>query len=247
MALWAVADSVAQGAALMTGTRVLPTRVLGAAWPRHFNRPMAEALDANIRRVGMPAWSVDDQAFARAVQRTAGAPESGLLTRVSAMEPAVDPAHNLGGPSDDIGDVSWNVPTVPLYYPANVPGLPGHHWASAMAMATPLAHKGAIAGAKAEALTLLDLLLRPALVDSARRYFERQTTVTRYQPLIRPGDQPPIELNRETAQRYRPLLRPFYYSASRFPTYLRQLGVRYPVLPDSAGACAVRPRPLTER
>ena len=30
-ALWAVADSVAQGAALMTGTRLLPTRVLGAA------------------------------------------------------------------------------------------------------------------------------------------------------------------------------------------------------------------------
>jgi aminobenzoyl-glutamate utilization protein B len=246
-ALWAVADSVAQGAALMTGTRVLPTRVLGAAWPRHFNRPLAEALDANIRRVGMPSWTGDDQAFARAVQRTAGAPESGLLTRVSAREPAVDPAHNLGGPSDDIGDVSWNVPTVPLYYPANVPGLPGHHWASAMAMATPLAHKGAIAGAKAEALTLLDLLLRPALVDSARRYFERQTSVTRYQPLIRPGDAPPIELNRETDQRYRPLLRPFYYSASRFPSYLQQLGVRYPVLPDAAGSCAVRPRPLTDR
>jgi aminobenzoyl-glutamate utilization protein B len=246
-ALWAVADSVAQGAALMTGTQLLPTRVLGAAWPRHFNRPLAEAVDANIRRVGMPVWSKQDQAFARAVQRAAGGSEFGLLTRVSPMEPPVDPQRNLGGPSDDIGDVSWTVPTVPLYYPANVPGLPGHHWASAMAMATPLAHKGSLAGARAEALTLLDLLLRPALVDSARRYFERQTSETRYQPLIRPGDPPPIELNRDADERFRPLLRPFYYAPSRYPTYLQQLGVRYPVLPDSGGSCAVRPRPLPER
>ena len=195
----------------------------------------------------MPAWSEDDQTFARAVQRAAGSSEIGLLTRVSAMEPAVDPQRNPGGPSDDIGDVSWTVPTVPLYYPANVPGLPGHHWASTMAMATPLAHKGSLAGAKAEALTLIDLLLRPALVDSARRYFERQTAVTHYQPLIRPGDPPPIELNREADERYRPLLRPFYYAPERFPTYLQQLGVRYPVLPDSSGACAVRPRALPRR
>ena len=30
-----------------------------------------------------------------------------------------------GGGSDDIGDVSWNVPTVTLSYPANIPGRPG--------------------------------------------------------------------------------------------------------------------------
>jgi aminobenzoyl-glutamate utilization protein B len=246
-ALWAVADSVAQGAALMTGTRLLPTRVLGAAWPRHFNRPLAEALDRNIRRVGMPVWSAGDQAFARAVQHAAGVAESGLPARVSALELPVSPAHNLGGPSDDIGDVSWSVPTVALYYPANVPGLPGHHWASAMAMATPLAHKGALAGAKAAALTLLDLLLRPALVDSARVYFERQTSEIRYHPLIRPDDPPPVELNREIDQRYRPAMRRFYYDAARYPSYLQQLGVRYPSLPDSGGTCAVRPRPLPGR
>ena len=32
--LWAVADSVAAGAALMTGTTLLPTRIVGSAWPR---------------------------------------------------------------------------------------------------------------------------------------------------------------------------------------------------------------------
>jgi aminobenzoyl-glutamate utilization protein B len=243
-ALWAVADSVAEGAALMTGTTLLPTRVLGAAWPRHFNRPMAEAMAANIKRVGMPAWTPDDQAFARAVQRAVGQPDSGLKRTVDSLNPPVDPARNMGGPSDDIGDVSWTVPTVVLYYPANVDGLPGHHWSSAMAMATPIAHKGSVAGAKAAAMTMLDVLLRPALVDSARTYFrDVQTRDVKYKPLIRPDDQPPIELNREILERYRPAMRAYYYDAKRHRTYLEQLGIAYPVLPDSGGACRVSLRP----
>lgn len=245
-ALWAVADSVAEGAALMTGTTRLPTQVLGAAWPRHFNRPVAEALARNIGRVGMPEWTADDEAFARAVQRTAGQTDSGLETSVDSLDPPVPPGRNLGGPSDDIGDVSWTVPTVVLHYPANVGGLPGHHWSSAMAMATPIAHKGSVAGAKAAAMTLLDLLLRPALVDSARGYFhEVQTKEVRYRPLIRPDDQPPIELNREILERYRPAMRGYYYDAKRHRTYLDQLGVEYPVLPDSGGACRVTLRRRT--
>jgi aminobenzoyl-glutamate utilization protein B len=246
-ALWAVADSVAEGAALMTGTTLLPSRVLGAAWPRHYNRPVAEAMARNIERVGMPRWTADDQAFARAVQRAVGQPDSGLKTKVDSIDPPVPPARNLGGPSDDIGDVSWTVPTVVLHYPANVDGLPGHHWSSAMAMATPIAHKGSVAGAKAAAMTLLDLLLRPALVDSARGYFrEVQTREVKYRPLIRPDDQPPIELNREILERYRPAMRAYYFEAKRYRTYLDQLGVEYPVLPDSGGACRVTVRPRSE-
>ena len=242
-AMWAVADSIAEGAALMTGTTLLPTRVLGTAWPRHFNRPMARAMDANIRRVGMPAWSEDDQRFARAVQRAAGAADSGLRTTVDTLMLPMDPARNLGGPSDDIGDVSWTAPTVVLYYPANVTGLPGHSWADAMAMATPIAHKGSVAGAKVQAMTLLDLLLQPGLLDSAGSYFrDVQTRKETYRPLLRPGDTPPIELNREILERYRPAMRRYYYDPRRYRTYLEQLGVTYPVLPDSGGACRVSVR-----
>jgi aminobenzoyl-glutamate utilization protein B len=237
-AVWAVADSVAQGAALMTGTTLLPTRVLGASWPRHFNRPAATAMAANIAKVGMPAWTEADQNFARAVQRAVQAAGSGLSKQPDSLHGPVDPARNQGGPSDDIGDVSWNLPTVVLYFPSNIAGLPGHHWAEAMAMATPLAHKGAVAGAKAQAMTMLDLLLRPALVDSAWSYFrDVQTRTVKYQPLLRPEDEPPLELNREILERYRPAMRKYYYDAGKYPTYLVQLGVKYPVLPDSAGAC----------
>ena len=66
-----------QGAAMMTDTTLLPTRVLGSAWPRHFNRAIAEVTHANIQKVGMPEWSEDDQAFARAVQKELGVERAG--------------------------------------------------------------------------------------------------------------------------------------------------------------------------
>jgi len=43
--LWAIGDAMAKGAAMMTGTELLPTRVLGSAWPQHFNKAVAEALN----------------------------------------------------------------------------------------------------------------------------------------------------------------------------------------------------------
>ena len=57
------------------------------------------------------------------------------------------------------------MPTVTLRYPSNIPGLPGHNWANAISMATPIAHKGVTAGAKVQAMTMLDLLTKPELVD----------------------------------------------------------------------------------
>jgi aminobenzoyl-glutamate utilization protein B len=243
--LWATADSVAQGAALMTGTTLLPTKVRGAAWPRHFNRPLAEALNANIQRVGMPAWAPEDQALAKATQRLVAQPDTGLYLQPDSIREPVAPEDNLGGFSDDIGDVSWNVPTVMLGYPSNIDGLPGHHWSSAIAMATPIAHKGAVVGAKAQAMTILDVLLQPGLVDSAWAYFRNvQTKTVKYQPILRAEDQPPVELNRAAVDRYRPLMRPYYYEPEKYPTYLDQLGIRYPGLPAREGTCNVRRRAL---
>jgi len=230
--LWEIGNQIARGATLMTGTTLDTMQVLGAAWPRHFNRPVALAMHDNIRRVGLPRWDAADQTLARAVQRELGnARTPGLDTVLARIDSGVPPEENRGGGSDDIGDVSWVVPTITLRYPANIPGLPGHHWSSAIAMATPIAHKGSTAGAKATAMTMLDLFTRPALVDSAWSYFrDVQTRDVKYEPLIRPGDQPPVHMNARTMQRYRPEMRKFYYDPTRYRTYLEQLGITYPTV-----------------
>ena len=100
--------------------------------------------------------------MAKAVQRMMSQPDSGLHTTVPPLRSPEEAAKaSTGTGSDDIGDVTWNVPSVTLYYPANIPGTPGHNWADAIAMATPIAHKGVVAGAKVQAMTLLDLMLQP--------------------------------------------------------------------------------------
>jgi len=228
--LWATGDAVAKGAALMTGTELLPTRVLGSAWPQHFNKAVAEAAFANITRVGLPQWSDDDQTLARALQKELGSRETGLTTKPAAK--LQGPAEtNTGGGSDDIGDISWNVPTITLRYPSNIPGLPGHNWANAISMATPIAHKGVTAGAKVQAMTMIDLLTKPALVQEAWDYFRNvQTKETKYEPLIRPDDRPAIELNKGTMDKYREQMKKYYYDPTKYKTYLEQLGIAYPTV-----------------
>src|SRR5215467_15346950 len=159
--LWDIGDKMAQGAGMMTNT-TFTSRVLGSAWPAHFNRPIAEDMYENIKQVGLPTWSDDDQKLAKALQKELKVKEEGLAVKLSDLK-GTDDDTRMGGGSDDIGDISWNVPTVTLNYPSNIPNLPGHNWANAISMATPIAHKGATAGAKVQAMTLLDLYLKPSV------------------------------------------------------------------------------------
>ncbi len=229
--MWAIGDKIAQGAAMMTDTVLQPTRVLGSAWPQHFNKVVAETAYANIQKVGLPAWSDDDQKLAKALQKELKARENGLATELDKLSGPVADEDNRGGGSDDIGDISWTVPTITLRYPSNIPGLPGHNWANAISMATPIAHKGVVAGAKVQAMTMLDLLLKPELVQQAWDYYKNvQTKDQQYEPLIRPEDKPAIWLNKQIMDKYRPEMKKYYYDPTKYKTYLEQLGIKYPTV-----------------
>ena len=229
--LWNIGEQIAAGAALMTGTEVR-SRVLGAAYPMHSNKTLAEAMHANIQQVGMPEWSDADQRMARAVQRMLGTEESGLSTELDEElrgREATPVREQRGGYSDDIGDIMWKVPTVTLGFPANISGGQGHNWNKAIAMATPIAHKGATAGAKVHAMTVLDLLLTPSVLEGAWDYFNNvQTKDQQYVSLLRPQDEPAIWLNKEIMERFKPELQQYYYDPSTYDSYLEQLGIEYP-------------------
>lgn len=243
--LWAIGDSVAQGAAMMTGTTLEPVRVLGSAWPNHHNKPIALAMLENVKQVGMPKWSADDQRFAKALQTEMQVKVEGLDSTVSDTLQTPPKMENMkGGGSDDIGDVTWTLPSVTLGFPSNVPGLPGHNWTDAIAMATPVAHQGATAGAKAMAMTMLDILLTPKLIADAWDYFKNvQTKDVKYQPLIRPDDRPATHLNAGILGKYRDQLRPFYYDPTKYGTYLEQLGIKYPTVRAPDGTCGPKAVP----
>lgn len=233
LAMFEDAKKKAGAAAMMTGTQLDTIMMLGSGWSGHFSRPVAEDMYANIKRVGMPKWDEKDQTLAKGTQRELGARETGLLEgdRGLSISGGAIEAQRTGGGSDDIGDVSWVVPTITLNYPSNIPGLPGHHWANAISMATPIAHKGVVAGAKVQAMTMLDILLQPQLVKDAWDYFTNvETKDVKYKSFFAATDQPPIYLNKERMEKYRPLMKQFYYDPKKYPTYLDQLGIKYPTV-----------------
>ncbi len=232
--------TMAEAAAMMTGTTVTE-RVLGAAWPPNDSKPLAELMHENILEVGLPEWSEADQNLARAVQRELGVLgerdffgqlADGLPTEITSEE-AIAFEQGMGGGSDDIAEVSWNVPTVRLWYPGNIPGTIAHHWSSSISMATPIAHEGANYAARVIAMTMIDLLTDPARVEEAWTYF-REVTAKDYpwRSLIPEGTTPPVHMNADKMARYRPQLEALRYDPTRFDTYLEQLGIEYPTVRD---------------
>ena len=233
--MWDIGNRISQAAAAMTDTTAA-SRLLGSAWPQHFNQAVGEAMYSNIQSVGLPQWSADDERLALALQRELKVPEVGLAKKIEPQRGAekIPDEQKLFGGSDDIGDVSWNVPTVTLGYPANFAAGPGHSWANAVAMATPIAHKGVTAGAKVQAMTVLDLVMRPELVSAAWAYFKNvQNKDRKYTALIRPGDVPAVWMNEQTMAKYRPAMRKYYYDPTKYKTYLEQLGITYPTVRDA--------------
>ncbi len=234
MEVYERANKMAEGAALMTNTK-MSKKILGSAWPRHFNQVIAETMYENIKDVGLPKWSEADNQLAHALQKEVNSPkQEGLSTELSDLGlPVKNP---ISGGSDDIGDISWKLPTVTLRFPSNIPGLQGHHWSNAVAMATPIAHKGVVAGSKVVAMTMLDFLTQPKLVDDAWTYFrEEQRMEMEYIPMVNEDDTPAIYLNTEIMQEFRPQLEKFYYDETKYNTYLEQLGVTYPTIKVEAG------------
>ena len=234
MEVYERANKMAEGAALMTNTK-MTKKVLGSAWPRHFNQVVAETMYENIKEVGLPEWSEADNALANALQKEVNSPrQEGLATELSDLGlPVKNP---VSGGSDDIGDISWKLPTVTLRFPSNIPGLQGHHWSNAVAMATPIAHKGVIAGSKVVAMTLIDFLMDKQLVDDAWTYFrEEQGMEMEYVPMVTEEDSPAIYLNTEIMDEFRPQLEKFYYDETKYDSYLEQLGVSYPTVKVETG------------
>jgi aminobenzoyl-glutamate utilization protein B len=227
---FATGNKIAEAAAMMSDTTVT-RQIVGTAAPRYFNKPMAEAAAANMAKVGLPQWDAADQALAHAVQKSvASDKQQGLDTKLTGLEPPVEKPESGG--SDDIGDISWIMPTITINYPSNIPGLPGHHWANAISMATPIAHKGVVAGSKVMAMTLVDLFVDPALLPAAKTFFKDvQTKDQKYQPVLTAADKPMISLNTGIMAEFRPAMSKFYYDEKKYPSYLDQLGIKWPSVP----------------
>jgi len=111
---------IAAGAARMTRTEHEVFLVTGVH-PYTLVRPLQEAMQANLERVGPPDFSEEDQRFARELQAFLDVETSGLNDTINPL--AAIPLM-AGGGSSDVAEVSYIAPTVEFTVtPAGARGL----------------------------------------------------------------------------------------------------------------------------
>lgn len=194
----------AKAAALATETELAEVRILSAVHQRHANKALAELFQRNIELVGLPEWSEEEEAFARALQKELGVEERGMPKKISPLrEPR---GAEIGGGSSDVGDVSLVAPLATIRFPGQVPGAIGHHWSSVACNYGSTAWKGLNAGAKAMAASAIDLLIKPQELKKIRDEFEAYSKTHPYKSFLPPEAKPPLDLNEELMKKWRPLL-----------------------------------------
>jgi aminobenzoyl-glutamate utilization protein B len=176
---------VADGAALMAGVTGKVT-VQAGDYEILVNEAGERLLDANLRWLGPIAYSSEEDAFARALQKAAGVEPTGMDTSVGPLE-----GQEKEGGSTDVGDVSWNVPTLHVSVVTAPRGVPWHAWPVVAAGGMSIGHKGMILAAKTLAATMVDLLDDPASLAAVRAEFAAKTKGFVYEPFI-PDGPPPV-------------------------------------------------------
>ena len=166
--LYARIRKIAEGAALMTGTQAA-VHLQGGDWEQLLNGPGAKLIDANLRWIGSPTYTADEDAFAKKIQVATNVPAVGMERKIRAL----DDQEPEGG-STDVGDVSWVVPTLTLTVATAPKAAPWHAWPVVATGGMSIGHKGMIVASKTLAATMVDLYENPVALREVRADFEKQ-------------------------------------------------------------------------
>ncbi|MGB7297608.1 MAG: amidohydrolase [Candidatus Aminicenantales bacterium] len=155
---------VIDGAAKMTGT-TYKVHFKSGVHETLANRAGSEVVYSNFLLIGVPAFTEEEQSFAREIQKNIGVEEKGLGTKI---EPFSHPEKSWGSGSTDVAEVSWLTPTTSLGVAFTPIGTPGHHWAAVACGGMSIGHKCLATAAKVMAASCLDFLSQPETIQKMR-------------------------------------------------------------------------------
>lgn len=155
---------VIEGAAKMSGT-TYKIHFKSGVHETLANRAGGEVVYSNLLLVGAPAFSNEEQAFAKAIQKDLGLEDKGLTAKI---EPFSLPEKSWGSGSTDVAEVSWLTPTTDLSVAFTPLGTPGHHWSAVACSGTSIAHKCLAVASKVMAASCLDFLAQPDVIKKMR-------------------------------------------------------------------------------
>ena len=200
--------NVAEGAALMTETKVNVT-LLGGSTNLLPNETLEELLYEKMTEIGAPQFTENDLKFAQQIRKTfpenyfdnalAVLPQDGRpffeQLRDKEFCDAISPIFGRGitlGGSTDVGDVSYVTPLAEFGTSCVAVGTPGHSWQAVAQNGMSIGHKGMIYAAKILGLATLELMQKPELVEKARKEFEEKIKRTPFESPLPDDAKPPI-------------------------------------------------------
>jgi aminobenzoyl-glutamate utilization protein B len=198
---------IADGADLMAGTTHKVTFLSGVhnGMP---NRPLAETIVANMRLIGAPTYNDEEIEFAKEISKSIPPERKRISLRKSLLPNAMDlmdvyldtniydpyaEERKGGGGSSDVADVAWNMPTQQFGTVYAVVGSPGHSWQNVATNGTGIGQKGSVFASKVMATSVLDLLMKPEILNSAKEDWSKRMEGLVYKSPLPPDLKPPLD------------------------------------------------------
>ena len=174
--------NAAKGAALGTGT-TMDYEMIGGTHELLHIESLQTLVHSNLEKIGGYDYSLIEKQFAEKISKTLGL---NLDTEyVRNIQPYNSSILAKGSGSTDVGDVSFTLPTVGFSTATWVPGTPAHSWQAVAAGGTTIGMKGMLIAAKTIALTGMQLLDNPELIEKAKvEFILKRGKDFKYIPLI---------------------------------------------------------------
>lgn len=197
---------MAEGADKMVGTTHKVTFLSGVHNGME-NRVLAETAIANMRAIGAPIYTEEEEAFAAELAKTIPAekkriglmkshlPDAKKLIDVNLNTRIYDPvgAGSKGGGSSDVAEVAWNVPTNQFRTVYTIVSAAGHSWQNTASNGTSIGHKSTVFASKVMAGTVIDLLSKPELVNAVKTEWQLQMEGRVYNSPLPADLKPPLD------------------------------------------------------
>jgi len=192
--IWQRILKCAQAGALATETRLEVEQSTNYAniLP---NDALAALVGRNMRKAGGYDYTADERRFAEEIQKSF-APAKTLPGPDKVM---ADASEGTGSASSDVGDVSWNVPTLSFTTATWAPGTSAHTWQAAAQAGTGIGRKGMLVAARTLALSAVDLFEDANAIDAAKTSFEKRKAGRAWTTHIAAGSKPPINYRESEA------------------------------------------------
>ncbi|MBY9012058.1 MAG: amidohydrolase [Candidatus Lokiarchaeota archaeon] len=205
--LYARLINVAKGATLMTET-TMEIDFISGMYNTMYTKVVSDVISNSMKIVGPPRFNKDDMVFANELQKSI--PKSSIEGYYRMIPPDMkemataifsQPLNKIIVPplgkgkvmpgSTDVAEVSWKLPLGEFGTACEVMGSPGHSWQNAATSGMSIGHKGMLTAAKILAVSALDFMKNPDLVEKAQKEHSQVHKDKPYESPLPEGLKPP--------------------------------------------------------